>query len=327
MKILVFGAGAIGSAFGGFLSAQHEVTLLGRRRHLEAVRRNGLKVSGIWGRHTFRRLSLETDFEGLAHRRPEYDLILVTVKSFDTARAAGMIKRILRPGTVVLSLQNGLGNVEALHRRLPAGQVLAGRVIFGVELLSATRGKPDGGGQIKITVSAEPTAVGETVKRAVTPRVKRLAVLFSKAGIATVPCSDIDSLLWKKVAYNCALNPLASLLKTHYGFLGENGITRLIMDEVVEEIFDVAKAAGISMKPSAAGKYLKLFYGKLLPRTYHHHPSMLQDLNRGRPTEIDALNGAIVRLGRKYRVPAPVNRRLTELIKQEERLCPRRTVS
>jgi len=176
-------------------------------------------------------------------------------------------------------------------------------------------------------VSAEPTAVGETVKRTVTPRVKRLAVLFSKAGIATVPCSGIDSLLWKKVAYNCALNPLASLLKTHYGFLGENEITRLIMDEVVGEIYDVAKAAGIRMKPAAAGPYLKLFYGKLLPRTYHHHPSMLQDLNRGRTTEIDALNGAIVGLGRKYRVPTPVNRRLTELIKQEERLCLRRTVS
>lgn len=319
MKILVYGAGAVGSAFGGFLSRRHEVTLLGRRRHLEGIRRYGLRVSGIWGRHVFRRLGLETDFGRIVRGKPDFDWVLVTVKAYHTGRAAADVKKILRPGTLVISLQNGLGNIETLRRRIPAGQLAAGRVIFGVELPAAgPAGNDRRAGSIRITVSAAPTAIGETGVKKITPRVLRIAREFSECGISAVPSADIESLLWAKVIYNSALNPLASLLGSHYGLLGKLAGTRRIMETVIREIYAVAKKSGVRLDPRTAALYEKLFYSRLLPLTYHHHPSMLQDLERGRRTEIGALNGAIARLGARLGVPVPVNAALARLIRRME---------
>jgi 2-dehydropantoate 2-reductase len=312
MKILVYGAGAVGSTFGGFLSRDHEVTLLGRRRHLQAIRRRGLEVTGIWGRHRFRRFVLETDVRNLIRSRKAFDWILVTVKSYDTLQAARALRRLAAPSSVIVLLQNGLGNIEIFHRYFPRRQVLAGRVIFGA-VVSAP-------GRVKITVMAHPTAVGETAQRKVTPRVRRMVRGFAKAGLPSVACADVQALLWAKVIYNCALNPLASLLACHYGLLGESGQTRAVMDRVIEEIYQVARKAGVRLAPPSPAAYRKVFYSTLVPRTYHHHPSMLQDLRYGRRTEIDALNGAIVRLGRRYQVRTPANRYLTYLVKKKESL-------
>jgi len=157
MKILIFGAGAIGSAFGGFLSRSHDVTLLGRAPHLHAIRRHGLHVSGIWGRHVFRKFQYETEAKRLAVKRPTFDLILLTVKSFDTEGAARAIRRLLSPKTLVLPIQNGLGNVEILQRTLPKRQVLAGRVITGVVIP-----KP---GHLRITVTANPKREWTPIRR------------------------------------------------------------------------------------------------------------------------------------------------------------------
>ncbi|HOW58130.1 MAG TPA: 2-dehydropantoate 2-reductase [Candidatus Omnitrophota bacterium] len=310
MKILVFGAGAIGSAFGGFLSKNHEVTLLGREDHMEAIRKNGLFVTGIWGRHRFRFKELVTCMHDLDKSKP-FDLILCTVKSYSTAKAASLIKQVLGPKTLVVSLQNGLGNIEALCHVLPRKQVLAGRVIFGVELK-----KP---GKIHVSVIAAPTAVGEILQKKMTLRIRQIAKIFNDAKLPSTSVKDVRSLLWSKVIYNAALNPLASLLGTHYGYLGEHESTRATMEAVMEEIYAVAKKARIVLQPRSLEGYKKLFYGKLLPRTYHHHPSMLQDLQRGKQTEIDALNGMVVQLGKQYRVSVPMNMLLTQLIKSEEK--------
>lgn len=310
MKVLVFGAGAVGSTFGGFLSRSHDVTLLGRRSHLEAIKKNGLRISGIWGNHHFTKFSFATDFKNLL--KEEFDLILVTVKSYDTESAARMIRKIIRPQTLVISLQNGLGNVEALQRHLPSKQILAGRVIFGAILSSP--------GNIKITVMAEPTAIGETTVRKETPRVRKIAKLINDARVPTVSCPDVFKLLWAKVIYNCALNSLASLLNCHYGKLTEQMETRTVMNKVIDEIYEVAAKAKVGLNPPTAAQYRNLFYSKLVARTYDHRPSMLQDLKKGKRTEIDALNGAIVALGKKYEVKTPVNAELTKLIKTRERM-------
>jgi len=323
VKILVFGAGAVGCAFGGFLSSTHEVTLYGRKKWLNPIRKQGLRVSGIWGRHHFKRLQIETDLKKLVRKRSEFDLILVTVKSFDTEKAARSIRRLMGPKTWVLSLQNGLGNIETLHRYLPKKQILAGRVIFGIVLQCNRKGlKPKT--EIKITVSAEPTAIGETTARRITSRVRKIVRIFQKAHLPTVTTTNVRGLLWLKVIYNCALNPLASLLRCHYGQLGENPETRWIMGTVIREIYQVAQKARVRLNPKTAEGYRELFYTKLLPRTYHHHPSMLQDLLRkkaGKPrrTEIEALNGAIVKLGGKYKAGTTMNRILRDLIHKQEK--------
>lgn len=310
-KILVFGAGAIGLTFGGFLSAAHDVTLLGRPRHLEQIRKKGLKLSGIWGRHCFKRLSLITEMSELEKKPEPYDLILVCVKSYDTGAAARSVKSLAQKSTAVLSLQNGLGNIEELHKYLDPRQVLAGRVIFGAETL--------GPGQVKITVIASPTAVGETAVNVGMSRAKKISALFNRAGLPAEPVKDIRTRLWAKVAYNCALNPLASMIGSHYGFLGEHELTRAMMEETIREIYLVAEKMKLRMNPRTHKNYTRLFYRKLLPMTYNHHPSMLQDLMNKKKTEIESLNGAVVRYAESLGVNVPVNRFLACAIRRLEK--------
>ncbi len=311
MKVLIFGTGAVGSVFGGFLSRGHDVTLLGRKKHLDAIRKKGLKVSGIWGRFHFKNFSsFETSARVLAAEKKKFGLILVPVKCYDTLRAGRWAAKIGDRKTIVISLQNGLGNSEALRRFIPEKQLLAGRVIFG-----AAVPKP---GHVKITVMAEPTAVGEAFSKKETARVREIARLFSKAGVPSVACADVRQKLWAKVIYNCALNPLASLLNCHYGKLTEEAWTKALMDQVIGEIYAIAKKARVGLFPKGAQDYKKLFYSKLVPRTYDHRPSMLQDLERGRRTEISALNGAIAKMGKKFKVGTPVNRLLATLIRRAE---------
>lgn len=310
MKILVFGAGALGSAFGGFLSEDgHDVTLYGRKWHLSKVQKSGLKVEGIFGEHCFRNLKVETSLSKLKKRKGEFDLILLPVKSFDTKRAAKEIKSLITSKTIILSLQNGLGNIETLHHYFPKKQVLAARVIFGVELMP---------GEINITVWGGNVLVGETHQKKISNRTKQIAAIFSKSGIKSEAVSDIQKWLWLKVIYNSSLNPLASLLKTHYGSLLEKEYTRDIMKAIVRECYLVAEACRVDLKPKTAEGYIKLLFGTLIPDTHHHHPSMLQDLKRGKKTEIDYMNGAMVRMGKEKQISVPVNRLLVRLIKAKE---------
>lgn len=310
MNILVFGAGAVGSTFGGFLSrTEHRVCLYGRPWHLSKVKKRGLRMNGIWGRHLFRAFVLFSDLLTLQKSGLRFGLVLLTVKSTDTGKACRELRKICSKDTVILSLQNGLGNVECLHRHFPKKQVLAGRVIFGAVI------KP---GKVTVTVSADDVCVGETYGRRITPRVRSIAGLFSKAGIRTRAVPDIRQYLWGKVLYNCALNPLASLLEVHYGALLENESTRILMGEIVKEIYRVARKQKIRLLEKTPEAYRRLLFRKLIPFTYAHHPSMLQDFLRKRPTEIEALNGAICRMGSSFGVPVPVNFALTELVKAKE---------
>lgn len=308
LKILVFGAGAVGMAFGGFLSRHHEVTLLGRARHMEAIRKKGLRVGGIWGRHRFGKMRALSDAGRLVRGKTHFDLVLICVKSYDTEPAARWVKKIAGPKTIVISLQNGLGNIEKLHRYLDPARVLAGRVIFGVEIFDA--------GAIQVTVMAHPTAIGETSRPGVTSRVRKIARLFSASGVPAVAAGDIRIFLWAKVIYNCALNPLASLLGSCYGQLAERELTRLMMDEIIREIYRVARCLKVRLHPPSAALYRKLFYAKLVPSTYHHHPSMLQDIRNKKRTEIESLNGEISRAGRRCGVPTPVNDFLANAIRR-----------
>ncbi len=313
MKVLVFGAGAVGLTLGGFLSKDHEVTLLGRPNNIQAIRQKGLLISGIWGRHLFRKFNLATRPNQLNGK--QFDLVLLTVKAYDTINAARLLKaktgRRRGSAPLILSLQNGLGNVETLHRFFPPSQILAGRVIFGAKIP-----KP---GQVKITVMADPLSIGETSVKKMTARVKAIVRKFQESKIPAVATDDVAAQLWAKVIYNCALNPLASLKNCPYGELMEKKNTRNIMDCVIREIYAVAKKHRVKLVPSTWRKYQKLFYSHLVPATYHHHPSMLQDLERHKPTEIDALNGAVMRLGKKAGVPTPINEFLTALIKEREK--------
>lgn len=316
-RILVAGAGALGSVFGGFLRrAGHAVTLLGRAPHVDAIAARGLDIDGIWGEHHVDGFAVATEAAQIAE---QFDVVLLTVKSFDTAAMAAAVRPLLRDDGFVISLQNGLGNVEAAEAELGAPRTLGARVIFGAEIRAA--------GRVHVSVIADPNAVGSLDVAADARReaaARDWARRFDDAGIPSVYTDDLPSRLWAKVLYNAALNPLGALLGVHYGALPERPQSRAIMDDVIEEAFGVARADGATFPWATVDDYRREFYGRLVPATYDHRPSMLQDLEAGRRTEIDAINGEVVRRGARHAIPTPVNTTLTRLVQLRQHNAPRR---
>jgi 2-dehydropantoate 2-reductase len=313
--ILIAGAGAIGSILGGMLhDAGHEVTLLGRRAHLDAIARHGLKISGLLGERTVTGMKLAGDPAELGVR---FGLILCTVKSYDTESIAAALRDRLAEDGVVVSMQNGLGNIESLIEIFGRRRVLGARVIFGAEMPSP--------GCAHVTVFAQPVAIGPApaLRREDSPvlaeRARAIAAMIDAASVPTVAVDDIMPVLWTKILYNVALNPLGALLRQNYGALAADPDVRPIMDRAIDEAFAVARAVGVALPFSSAEEYRKFFYEQLLPPTVSHRPTMMHDLHvRGR-TEISALNGKIVELADRLGLAAETNRTLTRLIRAAER--------
>ncbi len=309
LRIVVAGAGAVGSVFGARLGAAgHEVLLVGREAHMSAIRRAGLRSSGLFG-ETLAHPETATDLAGA--ERPT-DLLLVSVKSHATARvAAALAAWRVRPELVV-SLQNGLGNVEALGAALGPERVLAGRVIFGA-LLPAP-------GHAHVTVNAKPVAIGPL--RADAALLRRATDVAASIDAAGIPCEAVEAaepLLWEKALYNCGLNPLGAVHGLSYGEVAAAPDLRRELEAAIDEGFAVARAAGIALPWTDAAAFREYFYARLLPPTAAHRSSMRQDLEAGRPTEVDAIGGAIVRAGARLGVPTPVNARLVAAVHAAER--------
>ncbi len=313
-RILVAGAGAIGSVIGALLHRSgHRVTMLARRAHLEAARRDGLRISGLLGEHIVAGIETADDD---AHLKGRFDLILVTVKPYDTAQIANAIASRLAPGGFVVSLQNGLGNIEALAARFGIDRVLGGRVIFGAEMPSP--------GAAHVTVFADPIAIGpdpaqqrecDPLRRAA----REIAVILDGAGVPTVAVDDIMPVIWTKLLYNVALNPLGALFAMSYGELTSDNDLRQVVDDVLDEAFAVSRQMGVNLPFADANAYREVFHGRLIPSTASHRPTMLNDLRRRGRTDIDSLNGKIVELGDKLGVQVTVNRTLTRMIHAAER--------
>lgn len=306
MKILIFGAGGVGSVVGGFLARTgHEVSLLGRPWHLDVIRKNGLSISGIWGDYRIKAFDLYTTADEIRLSGASFDLIILTVKAYDTREAVAQLVPLMGPDTMLLSLQNGLGNVEAVLEKVKPENFLAGRLIFGVDTLP---------GAAKVTVTAEPVYIGKIEGSSPKLTPDRLAVTMTNAKIPTEAVADILPYIWSKAIYNCALNPICTLHEMPYGKILENSETRARMEAVVRECYAVGLKQGVKLVPATADGFLERLTGTLIPRTAAHYPSMLQDKRRGRRTEIDSLNGAIARLGAALGVPAPVNVELAKAL-------------
>src|SRR5262245_54623072 len=303
--VLLAGAGALGSVVGGLLAARGvPVTLLGRAEHLEAVRRAGLRIEGLFGDHLVREVGCVTDVAAL---RGHFGAVFLSVKSWDTAAMAAAVAPHLAADGHCVSLQNGLGNLEripeavgdagglgkwdAVAEAVGAARVLGGRVIFGAEVVEP--------GRVRVTVEAAPVLVGspDPADARRVAAAARWAAALREAGIPADATASLQAELWAKVFYNAALNPLGALLGVPYGRLPEDRDARAIMDDVIEEAFAVASAEGLELAWPDAESYRVLFYGALVPSTARHRSSMLQDLERGRPTEIDAINGYVAARG------------------------------
>ncbi len=316
MHFLIFGAGALGQALGCLLAvAGHTVDLVLRRRFIDGIRNTGLRVSGIFGDFaaTPAMLGLIEDISGLTG---DYDYVLITTKAYDTAAAVAAVASLPGCRCPVVSMQNGCGNVEQMIRAFGADRCLGGRVITGFEIAAP--------GHIRITVSADAIHLGAAVGGAVPPAAEALAAAVDRAGLPCVAVSDIHQDLYAKLVYNCALNPLGAILGVHYGALAEDEETRAIMDKVIDETFAVIRAIGGRMPWPDAESYKKVFYQQLVPITYDHRPSMLQDLENNKPTEVEALVGFVSAKGRTVAVPTPACDLLAGLVRFKENSRPGR---
>lgn len=305
MRILVIGAGSMGSAVGGFMAkAGHQVTLVGREKHMHAIREDGLKITGIWGGHHVADIKARTNLDGL--RPGQFDLIIIAVKSYDTAQAMESAKHLVDDRTLVLSYQNGLGNAETIAEAVGWARTVGARVIYGVRIPEP--------GVAEITVIAEPTALGVYSPETPKERVREIVEAMEEAGLPTEYTDSIATKLWQKVTYNCALNPLSALLDVPYGRLADSEPTVNIMRDIIFEVYAVGKAMQVPLDPAEPEDYLDRFLNVLIPPTAAHYASMREDVRHGRRTEIDALNGAIVRYGNQKKVPTPANELLTRLM-------------
>ena len=298
MKILIFGAGGVGSVVGGFLARTgHEVSLLGRPWHIDVIRKNGLSISGIWGEYRMKAFDLYTEASQIP-KNSSFDLIILTVKSFDTQTAVEQLAPLMTQDTMLLSLQNGLGNIETILKKIKPEQFLVGRLIFGVDTLP---------GAVKVTVNADSVYIGPAPGSTPKLSAARMAAALHSAKIPAQAVSDILPYIWSKVIYNSALNAICTIHQMPYGKILENDQTRALMQEIVRECYAVAQKKEILLNPATAEEYIELLTHTLIPKTATHYPSMLQDVRRGKKTDIDALNGAIVRLGKELGVATPAN--------------------
>ena len=288
------------------------VTLLGRSAHLAAIAERGLHIGGLWGEQTISGFELATDAGAL---EGSYAAVLLTVKAYDTATMARTIAPYLGPRGVVISLQNGLGNIEEATSAVGAERVVGGRVIFGAILTDP--------GSVQVTVYAEPVMLGSPhpgQHPALDAAAQRWARALSNAGIPCEHSDEIIAYLWSKVLYNAPLNSLGAVLGLSYGELAADPDLRAIMDRIVDEAHGVAQARGVALRWPSAAAFREEFYGRLVPATAGHRSSMLQDIDRGRPTEVEAINGRVWEYGRSAGVPTPVNEAMTRLVRAKAAL-------
>ena len=300
MRILVVGPGAIGSLFAGMLtSGGHEVWLLGRRREaVDTINREGITIQQIWTGATLRIPVRATVDPGDA---APAELIVMCVKSPGTLQATRDALPAAGDGTVFLTVQNGLGNVDTMASVVGRERVLAGVTSNGTTLL--------GPGSIRHSWMGD-TTIGE-LDGQVTERLERVAEAFRQSGIKVGVSRSVDLLLWTKLVNNCAMSPLAALLRVRNGQLIERSEARELLRAVVREVVSVAEARGVALPYSEAVERVEAN----CRNNATNKMSMLQDVERGAPTEIDYINGAVVREGEGVGVPTPINWTLTQLVK------------
>ncbi len=305
MNIHVLGAGALGCAIGGTLAAAgSHVTLVARsREHVDAVNANGLVLRDADGNDRIIKVAAVTDARGL----PPADLVIVLVKSFHTEAAIKGYKQAVGDHTIVMSLQNGLGHEEVLERAVGRAKLLAGKTYVGGVFLAP--GVVRAGVKDKLTLIGEPDG-------GISQRVQRVAAEFERAGLKTTVSDNITGTIWDKLLVNTATGALAGITGLPYGPLYAVPELEATALAAVAEAMAVARAKGVKLSIAEPIDAWRMAGAGLGP---DFKTSMLQSLEKGSPTEIDFINGAVVREGDRLGIATPVNRTLVACIKGIEK--------
>ncbi len=308
MRVAVMGAGAVGGYFGTRLAeAGHEVWFITRGERLKAMRTSGIRVESIAGDLHLAPVRATGDPSGIG----PVDLVLFTVKSRDTREAAEAVRPMVRAHTTVLALQNGVDNEAVLEAVLGPGPILPGVAVVGVDMPEPGLVRHTNNGSITL---GEPS--GEETQRA-----REVRDVLEAAGIETRVSSDIGSVKWRKLIWNAAFNPLAALTGARVLELIEDDDSRSLAEAAMREAIAVGDALGRKVRDYDMARATQRD-----PHWARSKTSMLQDLERGRPTEIEALTGAVVRYGGRTGVPTPVCTTLLRLVRAKEAAASRRSV-
>ena len=293
-QLAVMGAGAVGCYFGGMLArAGHPVTLIGRPAHVQAMESQGLRMQTLSFAETVP-VSASTEPGAVAGA----DVVLFAVKSTDTESAGAAMRAHLKPGALVLCLQNGVDNAERLRRVLPDHSVAAAVVYVATEMAGPGHLRHHGRGELVI----EPS-----------PRSAEVAEALIAAGVPTEVSDNVRGALWAKLIINCAYNALSAIARLPYGELTRRPGVPEVMRDAVAECRAVAAADGVTLPGDVDAAVRRI--AETMPTQYS---STAQDLMRGKPSEIDHLNGYVVRRGDALGVPTPANRVLWTLTKLVE---------
>jgi len=291
LKVAVMGAGAVGCYYGGMLArAGHEVVLIARPQHVETIARDGLRMQTT----TFdEQVRLAASSEPSAVQGAQ--LVLFCVKSTDTESAGALIRPHLAPDALVLTLQNGVDNADRLRTVLPQRAVAAAVVYVATEMAGPGHVKHHGRGELVI----EPASASEAVAQA-----------LIAAGMPTEISSNVRGALWAKLILNCAYNAVSAIAQLPYGKTVAGEGIKDVMHDVVAECLAVAQAEGVQVAGDVYAAVAKL--AGSMPSQFS---STAQDLARGKRSEIDYLNGLIVRRGEALGIATPANRVLWALVK------------
>ena len=296
IRVAVLGAGAVGCFYGGMLArAGHKVTLIGRPQHVDAFRKSGLHFEALTF-DEYVRVEAGTDASAVRGAR----LVLFCVKSTDTEQAAAQIAPFLDADAVVVNLQNGVDNTERIQARV-SQPVIPAVVYVATEMAGPGHLKHHGRGDL---------VVGSLNKNSSNEINREIKSWFDAAGVSVAISDNIAGELWAKLVVNCAYNALSAITQLPYGKMIQGPGIRGVMRDVVEEALAVAKASGVSMAPDMLARTYKI--AEAMPTQYS---STAQDLARGKPSEIDHLNGFVMRKGESLGVTTPANRALYALVK------------
>ncbi len=305
MRIAVVGAGAMGSLFGGLLAESGcDVRLIDvAGAQLDALRAGGLwLVTDAGSRHIVVRA-------GLAATQTEpCDLLVVFTKSMDTARAMRSVAHLLGPGGWVLTLQNGIGNAEAIRTAMPGVRLAIGMTSYPADLVAPGRVQSHGGGTVRLWSD----------RGGHHPMLDQLAERLNGAGLHCLADPAVEVAIWEKLAFNAALNALCAITRRQVGAVADRPEGRRLALAASSEALAVAAALGLGVDPARVARAIAAAFVD----HREHTPSMLQDILAGRPVEVDAINGAVVAAGVRTGVPTPVNAVLQDLLKLIDPAAP-----
>lgn len=303
MKTCIFGSGAMGSSFGGILFENgFDVTLVDTyKEHIQAINNYGLTVCENDQQRTIRVKAISD----INEMDTPPDLVILFVKSYHTRNAIEQIKTSIPKKTAILSMQNGIGNEDCIEEILGPGRALGGITYTGAFMI-----KP---GVVSFNRNNRITIIGEMDGRT-TERLEEITKMFNESGIATKCSDDIASTIWNKLFINVAVSPTSALTGLSHGQMNECEFVKDCAFSAVEEAINVAKLAGITVTTKDPREIWK----KATEGQPELRSSMLKDIDNGSRTEIDVINGAVVKYGKKVGISTPINETLVRLIKGVE---------